>query len=165
MASCAYCNATILFGGKRQGTFRFCNVKCAQRGALTELGSRLPAADVQRFVQQVHSGVCPKCQGAGPVDVHTSHRVWSAVYLTSWVSRPVVSCRPCGTKRRIGDLAFSMVLGWWGLPWGVLITPIQISRNVAGFFRRTDPAVPSAALEKILRLHLASKLAATQKPT
>ena len=28
MAQCAYCNATILFGGHRRGEFRFCSPRC-----------------------------------------------------------------------------------------------------------------------------------------
>ncbi len=160
MASCAYCNSTILFGGRRQGELRFCNAKCEQKGVLAVVASQLPAAEVQRYVRQVHGGTCPNCSGPGPVDVHTSYRVWSAVFVTSWASRPAVSCRLCGTKKRLGDTLFSLVLGWWGLPWGVLVTPMQLGRNLYAFARPPDPLVPSPALEKILRLHLACQLAA-----
>ena len=162
MANCAYCNTTILFGGRRQGDLRFCNAKCEQSGVLAHAANQLPAADVQRYVRQVHGGVCPRCAGPGPVDVHTSYRVWSAVFLTSWASRPTVSCSSCGNKKRIGDTLFSLLLGWWGLPWGILVTPMQLGRNIVAFIRPPDPLVPSAALEKLLRLHLASQLAGRQ---
>ena len=107
MAACAYCNTTILFGGTRRGDLRFCNAKCAAAGALAVIASELPQPEVGRYVGLVHRGKCPSCRGAGPVDVHTSYRVWSAFALTSWSSRPAISCRKCGTKRQLGDTLFS----------------------------------------------------------
>jgi hypothetical protein len=163
MASCAYCNTTILFGGKRNGNLRFCNAKCEQKGALTLAATELPDAEVGAYIGRVHRGNCPECSGPGPVDVHTSYRVWSALVLTQWSSRPLVGCRACGTKQKLTDTAFSLVLGWWGVPWGLLITPIQLGRNVWAIFRAPNPAVPSPALEKILRLHLASQLIQHQR--
>jgi hypothetical protein len=158
MASCAYCNTTIIFGGKRNGNLRFCNAICEREGALALLAEALPAADVGPFIGRVHRGNCPKCSGPGPVDVHTSYRVWSALVLTQWSSRPMVGCKACGTKQQLTDIAFSLVLGWWGFPWGILMTPIQIGRNVWGLLSPPDPTSPSLALEKMLRLQLASTL-------
>lgn len=156
MASCAYCNTTILFGGKRRGDLRFCNAECEQRGVLASVANQVPQQVVDRYLAQVHRGNCPICNGNGPIDVHTSYRAWSALVLTSWSSRPSVCCQSCGKKRKIVDAIFSVLLGWWGLPWGLLITPLQVGRNIIGFFRSPDPATPSPALEKILRLQLAA---------
>jgi len=158
MASCAYCNTTILFGGKKQGDLRFCNAECEQRGFLMSLANQIPQRDVDGYVARVHSGNCPACDGQGPVDVHTSYRVWSALLMTSWSSRPAISCQGCGSKRKIGDAVFSVLLGWWGFPWGLLVTPLQIGRNILGFFQTPDPATPSPALEKMLRLQLAAQV-------
>jgi hypothetical protein len=163
MASCAYCNTTILIGGKRQGDLRFCNVTCAANGALVEVANQLPLVEVMRYAQQVHGGNCPRCGGQGPADVHTSYRVWSALVMTNWSSRPAISCQSCGTKRKIGDAFFSLFLGWWGFPWGLLMTPVQLGRNLIGLFQATDPSQPSPALERMLRLQLAQhKMSAPQ---
>lgn len=162
MASCAYCNTTILFGGRGNGGLRFCNATCEQKDALAAVASQLPASDVAAYIAQVHRGNCPKCSGPGPVDVHTSYRVWSALILTSWASRPLLGCRKCGMKQKLGDTAFSAILGWWGLPWGIIMTPVQIVRNLFSLAAPPDPSAPSPALEKILRLHLAEQL--TDKP-
>lgn len=156
MAACAYCNTTILFGGTRRGDLRFCNAKCEAQGALANVASQLPRPEVERYTARVHGGNCPNCGGAGPVDVHTSYRVWSALALTSWSSRPVISCRRCGTKRQLGDALFSLLLGWWGFPWGVLMTPVQLGRNLLAVLHGPDPSQPSPALEKLLRLKLAA---------
>jgi hypothetical protein len=89
------------------------------------------------------------------VDLHTSYRVWSAVVMTQWSSRPAVSCRSCATKRALGDATYSLVLGWWGFPWGPLMTPVQVVRNVVAMVRKPDPAEPSEALRNAVRMQIA----------
>jgi len=96
MAKCDYCGSTIIFGGKRDANGRFCNQKCQGRGGLLALSRQIPEGAVQEQVWKFHQGPCPKCNGAGPVDVHVTHKVWSALYLTSWSSTPQTSCRSCG---------------------------------------------------------------------
>lgn len=160
MASCAHCNTTILFGGKKNGDLRFCNAKCEQNGQIHMAAAQLPPQTIDRYVGEVHRGNCPRCQGQGPVDVHTSYRVWSALVVTTSSSHPLLSCKPCGTKRKLGDTAFSLVLGWWGFPWGLLKTPWQVGRNLVGIFQGPDPAVPSPQLEQWVRLQLATQVMA-----
>jgi hypothetical protein len=86
------------------------------RGGLLAVSRQLPQAAVQEQVWKAHQGLCPKCGGAGPVDVHVSHKVWSALVLTSWASTPRISCRSCGLKSQLIGTAFSLVFGWWGIP-------------------------------------------------
>ncbi len=109
--------------------------------------------------RSVYHGACPKCQGPGPVDVHVSYRIWSAVFLTSWKNTPRVSCRTCGVKSQLGDAAFSLVLGWWGVPWGLLITPVQIIRNIVAMVKGSSDDGPSASLERMIGLALAAEVA------
>ena len=157
MAKCEFCNSTILFGGVRDGQLRFCNEKCRNQGALLFASQQVPENVVQQAVWEVHRGPCPKCQGSGPVDVHTSHHVWSALVLTSWQSTPHISCRRCGIKEQLSDAAVSIALGWWGFPLGLFVTPVQIARNFVSMMRRPDPNEPSANLSKIVRLNMASQ--------
>jgi hypothetical protein len=156
MAKCGYCGTTILFGGARDGDVRYCNADCQQRGAVAAVAQHVPDQLVSEQVWKVHQGVCPKCGGRGPVDVHTSYRVWSALVLTSWRSMPHVSCASCGTKARLMDAGFSLLLGWWGFPWGFIMTPVQVFRNVAGLMKATDPTKPTPQLAHIIRLHIAA---------
>lgn len=157
MAKCDYCGTTIVFGGVRDGDLRFCNQKCHQNGVLVKLASAVPPELLEKQVQDVHGGPCPCCNAEGPVDVHTSYRIWSALLLTSWNSRVRVSCRSCGIKQKLGDTVFCLFLGWWGFPWGVLGTPLQISRNMIGVFRSPDPATPSKLLHRMVCLTLAER--------
>jgi hypothetical protein len=158
MATCDACNTTILFGGKRDANGRFCNRKCQARGALLAVAKQIPDTTIREQVWQVHQGTCPKCGGSGPVDVYVTHKIWSAVVLTSWKSVPELSCRSCGRKSQWMGLASSAVLGWWGLPWGLVLTPVQIARNIAGISKPADASAPSPDLEKVVRMKLAASL-------
>jgi len=151
MARCDYCGSRIFFSEKREGDLRCCNDECLERGRLVLLSRQVPENIVRESLWKTHQGRCPKCQGPGPVDVHVSHQVWSALLLTTWRSIPQVSCRSCGTKSQLMNAAFSLLLGWWGFPWGFVMTPIQIGRNIAGMLSRPDPSKPSERLEKAIR--------------
>ena len=157
MAKCTYCSSTILFGGKRDANGRFCNQKCQGRGALLALSQQIPESVVKDQVWKIHQGLCPKCSGSGPVDVHTSHRVWSAVFLTSWSSAPELSCRKCGMKSQAIGAAFSLALGWWGFPWGFIVTPIQIVKNGVAMARPPEALNPSPLLERVVRMNMAAQ--------
>ena len=157
MASCGYCKTSIMMGGKRQGDQRFCNGKCMQNAQLVSAANLITAEAVNRRVQWVHLGNCPKCQGQGPVNVHTSHRVWSALLMTFWSSRPAMRCQSCGTKKIWGDTLFSAAFGWWGFPWGLIFTPVQIVRNLIALLHKPNPVSQAAALERMVRLDMASR--------
>lgn len=161
MAKCAYCRSMILFGGVKDDDQRFCNDRCHQSGALVALSQQLDPDEVRSAVTRVHQGTCPRCGGNGPIDVTTSHKVWSAVFVTSWSSAPEICCRSCGRKRQVGRLVFSAVAGWWGFPWGLIMTPVQVGRNFVGLFRGYDPYQPSPELEDAVRLMMASEIASS----
>lgn len=116
MPKCAYCNSTILFGGKRDGDLRFCNDECLEGGAIIAESLAIPEDTVRQEVWKIHQGPCPLCNGQGPVDVHASHWIWSVLIVSSWNSKPQLSCRRCGIKAQLGSALFSFFLGWWGIP-------------------------------------------------
>jgi len=161
MSQCTHCGTTILFGGVNEGGQRFCNEKCHEAGRLALQSQRLPPEVVAQAVAEVVEGNCPVCGGRGPVDVFTSYRVFSAVVVTSWRNTPRVSCRGCATKAQLLSTLYCFFLGWWGIPWGFVMTPIQIVRNLAGLSREADATRPSKMLETMVRMRLVSE-ASTQ---
>lgn len=154
MAACDACGTTILFGGVRDGDQRYCNANCARRGAEMLGADRVPESAVERQAREIHQGNCPKCGGPGPVDVHKSHSVYSFLVMTRWATKPQVCCRGCGRKSQVVGAVSSLALGWWGFPWGLLLTPVQVGKNVGGILGMSgpDPSTPSADLRKIVRL-------------
>jgi hypothetical protein len=161
---CDYCASTILVGGVEIDGLRFCTQSCASQAPFVLAAREVPEDAVTREAWALHHGPCPRCGGTGPIDVHTTHRVWSALLLTSWNSRPLVSCRSCAARQRAQDTLFSLALGWWGFPWGLVMTPIQVGRNVAGFFRAPDPMGPSEALRQMVRVELAARMLSAPPP-
>lgn len=165
MASCGYCGTTILFGGVREGALRFCNNKCRQNAYILRVAQTVPEAQVARQVEEVFRGNCPKCRGLGPIDVHRVHRVWSALVLTSWSSSAQVSCRSCATKSQLGGVLFCLALGWWGIPWGFILTPVQIARNIAGMCAGPKSSQPSADLRKMVQVNLGAQILRNSRQT
>ncbi|MFN7734132.1 MAG: hypothetical protein ACK5OB_19700 [Pirellula sp.] len=163
MARCSACGNIILFGGVKDFGHTFCNEKCHEAGYLIDISQRLPWDAVAHSISETHQGRCPRCDGHGPVDIHTSHWIWSALILTSWNSKQELCCRSCGVKSILGATLFSGVLGWWGFPWGMAVTPIQIFRNLKALVVPPDPSKPSDKLEQVVRMHVASRWIATQQ--
>jgi len=165
MKRCSYCNSRILFGGVANNGFTFCNQRCHGSGLALMTAQSLPPELIEEHVNKVHSGPCPKCQRqAGPVDAHTLHFVWSALVLTSWSSKPAISCRSCAVKSQIFSTMGSAVLGWWGFPWGLIMTPVQIGRNIAAMCSSQDRR-PSPLLRRLISLNIASHVLAQQQQT
>jgi hypothetical protein len=160
MAKCDYCNSMILFGGKEAGGRRFCNDNCLTEGHVLLEADRIPQRAVDRAIREVHQGECPKCEGPGPVDIHVSHSIFSLIAFTSWKSEPHVCCRSCGRKAQAGSLLQSLFLGWWGFPYGIVMTPIQICRNISGMTGGPDPDEPTEQLETMVRIDLVGRIAA-----
>ncbi len=161
MANCAYCNSFILFGGSKDGPRTYCNTKCHQGAYYLSIAQQIPENTINEAIMHLNFTGCPACKGSGPVDVHTSHLVWSALILTSWSSTPKVSCRKCGVKGQLGKAAASLVVGWWGFPWGLIMTPVQVCRNISGIL--APPVHPSPQLKKMIGLSMAAQMVAEQQ--
>lgn len=145
-------------GGKKDGDLRFCNKKCLEKKILSQFANRLPVELLEQHIHAIHKGKCPKCKRNGPVDLHVSYRIWSIIYFTSWKKRQQVCCRFCGIKSRIGDIFYCTLFGWWGIPCGIIMTPVQILRNICGIISSPDPEKPSEGLRNYVRLELAAQL-------
>ena len=145
-----------------------CELTPEARGAirqiLIERGCRIPDVQVADISDQVvlahalaiRNGACPVCRGShSAVDFRTEHWVWSAILLTRFGRREVLACRDCGRKRNLKALGMCTLLGWWGIPFGLLITPYKIIANLGEMLRK-DRAEPSNALRDRVRVHLAA---------
>lgn len=163
MAKCGYCDSTIFLGGVRAGDQRFCNRTCYQNAFVLNVTKNVPAAQIDQRVEELWRGNCPLCNGHGPVDVHRFHQVWSILVLTNWSSASRVSCKSCGVKRQFGALAFSFFLGWWGIPWGLILTPVQMTRNITGMCRNAGKEQPSEDLRKLVIINIGTQMLANQK--
>lgn len=156
MATCAACNQLILFGGLENGGLQFCSSKCIEAGSILTQAASIPESAVTPRVWEIRNGRCPTCSGPGPIDLHQSYRIWSGLIMTSYRTRQNLCCHRCANRARVKDAGFSLLFGWWGFPWGLIWTPIQVVRNIVAIVRSEESAVPSPELSQMVRLQLAA---------
>jgi hypothetical protein len=155
--ACPTCGSSILFGGIKDGDRRYCSKKCYDADAVSRAADAIPDPVSDEFSSQIHRGNCPKCQGEGPVDVHKSYTIYSALFFTKWATVEHILCTQCARKRQATDLLSSLLLGWWGLPWGVIVTPIIIVADLLALFQNPGAYGPSDALKRHAKLILARR--------
>ena len=155
MRKCSYCDSLIVMGGVGRGKLRFCNQQHERAAYYLERAEAISSDVIDGHVRAMHESPCPRCGGPGPVDVFLSYRVWSAVFVTAWSTREHVCCRSCSVRSQLADTLFSMVLGWWGFPFGLIAAPAQIMRNLWALAFPPDPKQPTERLRRRVSITLA----------
>ncbi len=59
---------------------------------------------------------------------------------------------------QIKDALLSLFLGWWGFPWGVIVTLIQIIRNLVGMLNHPHSSQPSRKLRRLVLINIGMNL-------
>jgi len=116
------------------------------------MANLVPADLLEREVEAVYRANCPKCNLPRPVDLHKFHEVLSFVVLTRWTTKQQLSCFSCARKRQVGAIALSLVAGWWGFPFGLILTPVQVTRNIIEMCSQRPTSQPSANLRRVIRV-------------
>ena len=160
MAVCDYCNKSFNLFGVHENGHSFCSAKCRDQGQLLLKSlDRFSPQEVEAYIERVQNGPCKQCGQSGPIDLYQSYRVVSMIIITRWTTQNHFVCRSCARKEQLKSLAFSALLGWWGIPFGLILTPIQIIRNIVGLLGQSDVSHPSARLQNLLKINLARQLA------
>jgi hypothetical protein len=81
----------------------------------------------------------------------------SFVVLTRWRNVPRICCRMCGLRGQFRGMLVSLLMGWWGVPFGLILTPIQIARNLNGIVFPPDRRKPSPMLERMVAIELGKR--------
>jgi hypothetical protein len=164
MAVCDCCNKSFSLFGVSENGYTYCSAKCKdQAQALLKALDGFNPQEIDAYIERVHSGPCKQCGQSGPVDFYQSYRVFSVIIFTRWTTHNHFVCRLCARKEQLKSLAYSALLGWWGFPFGLILTPIQIIRNVVGLADSSDRSHPSVRLQKLLKLNLARQVAAAPR--
>jgi hypothetical protein len=157
MSVCDYCGKKFNLFGVHENGYSFCSANCRDRAReLLKLLDGVAPQEIQSQIDRVHAGPCQGCGGSGPVDLHHSYRVYSAVVFTSWSTRNHFVCSSCARKEQLKSLGFSALLGWWGFPFGFILTPVQIVRNITALAGGPD----AQRLQDVVKLNLARQIAA-----
>jgi hypothetical protein len=160
MSKCLNCGRHSMILSVEEAGETFCSERCCKAFPLMQWTGVRPE-ETYRRAMEMRNATCPRCGQPGPLDAHKLYRVWSAVVLSAWSTRTVVCCRRCGREEQLAAASLSLALGWWGLPLGPLLTPIQVIRNLLAM-RRPIPPSPSAELLAAARKELAIRRSQTK---
>jgi hypothetical protein len=161
MAVCEYCGKTYRGGSAVGGKHRFCTHQCRDKGVILDQLDGWSEEDIWQHIDDASRGPCPECGADAPIDVHKFHDAWSVILWTSWKTDLKVCCKACGIKEQRRAAIYTGLLGWWGVPWGFVITPIQIVRNIVGMSRKASE-IPSSDFVRLVKLNLAARVAAVR---
>jgi hypothetical protein len=134
---CHTCDAIILFGGVMRDGHRYCGRRCAEEAELGRAVEMIPEDVAEHEALRVRKDPCPLCgRPETDVDLRASYRVTGFLLHTSVSTRRQICCRICGTREAAKAVAYTMIFGWWGFPWGPLLTPLNVVRNLFAMIPR-----------------------------
>lgn len=153
--ACATCGNSILFGGKKVGSRRYCSKKCLQADELGRISDTVPEEKIDRLVSEIRHAECPVCNKKSKLEIFKSYFVYSVIIYTSWKEKPEISCKSCARKRQLTDFISSFFVGWWGSPFELIATPIILLMNGVAMFRDPTTKPPSKELKQYVRMLIA----------
>ncbi len=99
----------------------------------------ISAEEITEYVNLIEKSACPKC-GLHFENLNASriHKVRSFVIMTSSSSNLYIACDTCISKEKNKQLIWNILLGWWGIPWGFIKTPMAIVQHISENKKRTE---------------------------
>jgi hypothetical protein len=157
MPTCDTCGATILFGGQRDAGGRaYCGQNCYEKRRRLP-ADVIPLGFAEEKARLVYEGDCPRCGGRGPVELHAAHVIYSFAVVSHQDEKQIICCQACGTRERLKAILMCGVCGWWSMH-GLIMTPIQIARNLHGLMSNGETSKPSSTLVSKVREELTRQL-------
>ncbi|HEY4111215.1 hypothetical protein [Puia sp.] len=95
--------------------------------------------EIDHYCELVRTLDCPMCGSAeSPLNATITSEVMSFIILTQRTNKVKVACPGCLDKANNRALTKTAVLGWWGVPWGIIRSVQAITRNISS--KRTNRA-------------------------
>lgn len=92
---------------------------------------RYTIAEIDAYCELIRDLGCPSCGSDSKLNGTLLNEVVSIVILTHYEKKVKIACPDCLDKASSGAIAKTAVLGWWGIPWGIVRTIQAISRNIS----------------------------------
>ncbi len=87
--------------------------------------------EIDSYCNLIRNLSCPSCgETSRKLNATLTSQVMSFIIFTHWSKKIKIGCPDCLDKANNNALVTSIFLGWWGLPWGIIRTPIAIGRNI-----------------------------------
>jgi hypothetical protein len=148
---CPTCDKTVLFGGVKDGNKKYCSKECIEKAEINKVAEKIPDDDVDKMTNKIRNDRCPVCRRKKIIDVHKSYSVFSLFFFTNYETRQHMMCKSCAIKRQLLALLSSSLFGWWGFPFGLIMTPVQIIRNIFELFVNPGKNGPTALMTQNIR--------------
>lgn len=100
-------------------------------------------------IHEIHAGPCPRCNGTGPIDLHQVSWAWSLIAFTRFNTDTILACPRCAADEQRAAIGRTLLFGWWGVPFGLILTPVQVWRNAQRLASPPDTSVPSLRLRAL----------------
>ncbi|MES2478858.1 MAG: hypothetical protein V4561_07215 [Bacteroidota bacterium] len=87
--------------------------------------------ELEKYAEKLRELQCPICgQIEQKLNGTIAHSIMSFLIFTTYKTEPFIACPDCLDKKNNNAIISSTLLGWWGIPWGLLKTPTYIYRNL-----------------------------------
>ncbi|WP_367331304.1 hypothetical protein [Sphingobacterium multivorum] len=98
--------------------------------------------DIYHYAELLRNCPCPICNNTrDKLNGTIYHSIKSIIVMSITETRWIIACPDCLDKQNRKAIVSCSLLGWWGIPWGILKTPVYIYRNlkIKGENRVSDP--------------------------
>jgi len=86
--------------------------------------------EVSAYSNQLRDLACPICKSnSNKLNGTTTHKVKSFILFSSYDVETIIACPTCLNKKNNDAMISTVLLGWWGIPWGLINTPRYLLRN------------------------------------
>lgn len=100
------------------------------KGALAQ-NKEYSIEELEKYSSKLRDLACPICGQIGQqLNGTVAHSIRSFLIVTTVRTEPFIACPQCLDKKNNIALITSALLGWWGIPWGILRTPTYLYRNI-----------------------------------
>jgi hypothetical protein len=90
----------------------------------------LSEAEIKDYCALIQATPCPICHSATkPLNATVTNQVSSFIFLTTWKEKLTIACPSCLDKLIESATSHSIIVGWWGIPWGIIRTVKAINSN------------------------------------
>ncbi|QEC79109.1 hypothetical protein [Mucilaginibacter ginsenosidivorax] len=113
--------AEIKNRGLDEGIMNGVNVQLSTPGSLA----------IDSYISLIRNQPCPVCSStAQPLNAIVIGSVKSFIILTQYKKKLMIACPSCLQQANQRATSSTALMGWWGLPWGIIRTSQALFRNM-----------------------------------
>lgn len=110
--------------------------------------------DVALYYNLLRQLQCPHCQTSNkPLNATVVSEVMSFIFITHYQQRVKIGCPDCLDSAMHNAQLKTLLLGWWGIPWGIIRSIGAIASNIK-FKKQHYEEGPNEALKSFVHLNI-----------